>query len=122
MAIPGGQRRLDVTRGLARAAIPTTLWNTIPITMDRIMGLNVVMPGSCLMANAVPSITEFRNRLGSRRVHRWMVDGRRAVALPFTDSASLVLETSLVLEIRGMSWLHQRSNPISVTSIDQSNR
>ena len=65
MAVRSSQRRLDVTPCLAQAAVPTMFWNAIPITMDRTMGLNVAMPGSCLIANAAPSIIEFRTGRGS---------------------------------------------------------
>src|ERR1700674_3531101 len=99
MPIQGSQRRLDVMPCLARTVVATMLWNAIPIIVDRIMGLSVAMPGSCLMANAVPAITQFRNRRGSRPVHRWMVDGRRALVLSSCDAASSVLE------IEVMSWL-----------------
>jgi len=81
------------------------------------MGLNVAIPGSCLMANVI----EFRNRPGRisrvfRPGHRWTVERSRASALSFSDSASLVLE------IKVMSWIHRLSNPISIVSTDQSNR
>jgi hypothetical protein len=49
---------------LAQAAVPTMLWNAIPIAMDSIIGLNIAMPGSCLVANAAPAIIQFRNRPG----------------------------------------------------------
>src|SRR6266404_5408762 len=106
-AIRSSQRRLNVTPCLAQAAVPTMLWNAIPIIMDRIMGLNVAMPGSCLMANAAPAITEFRNRPGRisrvfRPGHCWIVEGTRASAPSFSDSASLVVE------IKVMSWLPRR--------------
>src|SRR3979411_3197879 len=114
MAVRSSQRRLDVTPCLAQAAVQTMLWNAILITIGRIMGLNVAIPGSCLMANAAPAITQFRNRPGRisrgfRPGHRWMVEGRRASARSFTDSASLVIE------IKVMSWLHRPSNPISLS-------
>jgi hypothetical protein len=64
MTIPSSRRKLNVTLCLAQAAIPTMLWNAIPIAMNSIVGFNIAMPGSCLMANAAPAIIQFRNRSG----------------------------------------------------------
>src|SRR6266481_10147362 len=93
------------------------LWNAIPIAMDSIMGLNVAMPGSCLMANAAPAITHFRNRpdrnsRGFRPDHRWMVGWRRA---SFSDSASLVLEIKVMSWLLGLPTQYRLSLPINLT-------
>jgi hypothetical protein len=76
---------------------------------DSIVGLNVAIPGSSLMAN----VTKFSNKPDrSSRVfrpgHSWTVERRRAPALSFSDTASLMLE------IKVMGWIHRLSNPISV--------
>src|SRR5260221_4915406 len=63
-AIPSSHRTPNVMLCLAQATAPTMWWNAIAITRDRIMGLNVAMPGSCLMTNAVPATTQFMNSPG----------------------------------------------------------
>ncbi len=64
MARRSRRRRLKVTPAFAQAAVPTVLWNTIPMTIDKIIGLNVAMPGSSLSANAAPAIVEFSSKPG----------------------------------------------------------
>src|SRR5712672_982069 len=89
----------------------------IPITMERVSGLNVAMPASCLMANAAPAITHFRNRSdrnsrGLRPNHRWMVGWRRT---SFSDAASLVLEIKVMSWLLGLPTQYRLSLPINLT-------
>ena len=41
------RRRLKATPGFAADGVPTRLWKAMPITMARINGLNVAIPGNC---------------------------------------------------------------------------
>src|SRR5258708_645483 len=104
MAPRSTQRRLNVTPAFAQAAVPTMLWNAIPIMMDRIIGLNVDIPGSSLTPNAAPATIEFRTRPGristARRLNR-----RRAVA--GMRAPSLRGPASSVFETKVMGWLHR---------------
>src|SRR5512140_1813612 len=97
------RRRLKVTPCLAQAAVPTMLCQAIPITIDRIRGLNVVIPGSMRIANDVAATSEASNRPG--RMARAPPTGHRratdaGAALRFSDSVGLLAE------IRVTSWLH----------------
>jgi hypothetical protein len=110
MAMRSSRRRLKVTPCFAQAAVPTMLWNAIPTTMDSIMGLNVVIPGSIRMAKDAPATIEVRKSPGriSRAfppVHRRVVETREAPMLSFSGSASLLAE------IRVTSWLRLAFQP-----------
>ena len=49
--------RLKTTPGRQIAGVPTRLWNSMPITVARIMGLNMPTPGIWRSANAASAMT-----------------------------------------------------------------
>ena len=59
------RRSENATPGLAQAGVRMTLWNAIPMKIDRIMGLKAETPGKARSAKAAAAMPHVSSRPGT---------------------------------------------------------